>query len=168
MTGNDKQKYVHTILLLLEKLGGSIRGKKKLAKLLYFVDFDFYEKYENSITGDVYKHLPMGPFPIHLEEITSQLRDNGQISIAQEPWSPEHQPYEVYRACAKPDLTIFSSEELAMIGRVAVIYGGLTGTQLEKLSHEEAPYVGTKPSEEIPYELSLYRGTDFSALKYGA
>ena len=43
----NEKKYKNIILYFFSKLGGIIRGKKKLAKLLYFADFDFFEKYEN-------------------------------------------------------------------------------------------------------------------------
>ena len=43
----NEKKYKEIVLYLVGKLGGEIRGKKKLAKLLYFVDFDFYEKFNN-------------------------------------------------------------------------------------------------------------------------
>ena len=38
----NEKKYENAILYLTQKLGGEVRGKKKLAKLLYFADFDFY------------------------------------------------------------------------------------------------------------------------------
>ena len=38
----NKDKYQQVIIYLCNKLGGGVRGKKKLAKLLYFVDFDFF------------------------------------------------------------------------------------------------------------------------------
>ena len=57
----QKKKYQQVILYLCKKLGGEIQGKKKLAKLLYFADFDFFEKNQKPITGDTYKALPMGP-----------------------------------------------------------------------------------------------------------
>ena len=57
------KKYKEAIVYLCDQLGGEIRGKKKLAKLLYYMDFDHYEKNHKSITGDIYKALPMGPFP---------------------------------------------------------------------------------------------------------
>ena len=72
MTINQK-KYQNTVLYLCQKLNGEVRGKKKLVKLLYFADFDFYEKYQKSITGDIYKALPMGPFPIKLDMVTDSM-----------------------------------------------------------------------------------------------
>ena len=41
MTKISEKKYKEVILCLAEKLGGEIKGKKKLAKLLYFVDFRY-------------------------------------------------------------------------------------------------------------------------------
>ena len=49
-----RKKYQNAVLYLCRKLKGEVRGKKKLAKLLYFADFDLYEKSQKSITGDVY------------------------------------------------------------------------------------------------------------------
>ena len=62
---------------------------------------------------------------------------------------------------AEPDLPVFDDEERSMLDRVVLKYGHLTGKQLEELSYAEAPYAGTKLREEIPYELTYYRGTDF-------
>jgi uncharacterized phage-associated protein len=51
-----------------------------------------------------------------------------------------------------------------MLDRVIARYGQLNGKQLEDLTHAEAPYIGTEPSQTIAYELSSYRGTDFGDL----
>ena len=81
MSKISEKKYKEIILYLAEKLGGEIKGKKKLAKLLYFVDFDFYEKFQKSLTGDVYKALPMGPFPITMEKVLADMVKEKQITI---------------------------------------------------------------------------------------
>lgn len=59
----NEQKYENVILYLIANMrDGMIHGKKKLAKLLYYVDFDRFEYKESmeTITGDSYKHRPMG------------------------------------------------------------------------------------------------------------
>lgn len=160
----DQTKYENAVLYLCQKLNGEIRGKKKLAKLLYFADFDFYEKYARSITGDVYRALPMGPFPISLEDITTHLSQENSIEVVSIDNGGTYNPTEVYRAKSKPNLSALTKEEKLMLDRVATKYGHLNGKQLEELSHAEAPYIGTGLSEEIPYELTYYRGTDFSDL----
>lgn len=160
----DKKKYESAVLYLCQKLGGEIRGKKKLAKLLYFADFDFYEKYARSITGDVYRALPMGPFPNSLEEMTSLLSSKNALTIESVESGGTFHPTEVYKATSLPNASALSKEEMFMLDRIALKYGHLNGKQLEELSHGEAPYVGTELREEIPYELAYYRDTDFSDL----
>ena len=149
----QKKKYQNAVLYLCRKLKGEIRGKKKLAKLLYFVDFDFYEKNQESITGDVYKALPMGPVPVALEEITAEMMNKKMLAIEQVEEREGYNPTEVYRSLTAPDLSVFDDEEKKMLDRVIVRYGHLTGKQLEELSHTEAPYIGTEPRKEIAYEL---------------
>lgn len=160
----NQEKYQNTILYLCHELGGQVRGKKKLAKLLYFVDFDMYENSNASITGDVYKKLPMGPVPSSLEEITDAMVNSGILSVKQNEGTNGYLPTEVYSCNKEPNLSIFNEDEIKMLHRVVSKYGQLNGKQLEDLSHAEAPFVGSDLREEIPYELTFYRGTDFSDL----
>ncbi len=163
MTLNQK-KYENAVLYLCQKLDGEVRGKKKLAKLLYFADFDFYEKNQKSITGDVYRALPMGPFPVSLDTITDVMEKGKAISVKRVEEREGYNPTEVYRCISKPDISVFDKNEIDMLDRIIVRYGHLNGKQLEELSHAEAPYIGTELKKEIPYELAFYRGTDFSDL----
>lgn len=160
----NRIKYQNAILYLCRNLGGEVRGKKKLAKLLYFVDFDMYEKDAVSVTGDIYKKLPMGPFPVSLEDVTSSMVKNGKLEINQIEEREFYLPTEVYVCHTDPDLSVFNAEEIKMLDMVITKYGQLTGKQLEDLSHKEAPYVGTELKQEIPYELAFYRSTDFAGL----
>jgi uncharacterized phage-associated protein len=160
----NKKKYQNTILYLCQKLGGTIKGKKKLAKLLYFVDFDFYEKYEKAITGDMYKAFPMGPFPIELEQIINEMSQKELLAVNLVKEREGYLSTETYSCISKPNISVFSKDEIKMLDRVVTKYGHLNGKQLEDLSHSEAPYIATKLKEEIPYELSFYRGTDFTEI----
>ncbi|PIY93145.1 MAG: hypothetical protein COY69_03185 [Candidatus Magasanikbacteria bacterium CG_4_10_14_0_8_um_filter_32_14] len=155
----NEKKYQEVILYLAEKLGGEIKGKKKLAKLLYFVDFDFFEKFQKSITDDIYKALPMGPFPITMEKVITDMVNEKKIIIKLEKARPDYNPTEIYKAKEKFK-EVFSKDEQEILDRVVLKYGHLTGKQLEDLTHAEAPYIGTAPNQEIAYELAFYRGTN--------
>ena len=48
----NKEKAKQVILYLLNKCGAM--DEEKLFILLYFIDFDYYEKYEESLTGMTY------------------------------------------------------------------------------------------------------------------
>lgn len=160
----NKKKYEQVILYLCEKLGGEVKGKKKLAKLLYFVDFDFFEKYQTSLTGDTYKAFPMGPFPVALDRVTLEMMKKNLLTIKKSGERNGYIPTEVYHCMIEFDRSVFSGEEKKMLDRVVTRYGHLNGKQLEDLAHNEAPYIGVELKTEIPYELSFYRGTDFSDL----
>ena len=161
----NRKKYRNAVLYLCIKLKGEVRGKKKLAKLLYFADFDFYEKNQKSITGDVYKAYPKGPLPVALNDILEEMAKEKAIKVeTMQEWGGEYAPTEVYKNLAEPDISVFESDEIRILDRVVRHYGGLNGEQLAEISHAEAPYTAAKPYEEVPYEFTYYRGTDFSDL----
>lgn len=160
----NKKKYENLILALCRGAGGSISGKKKFAKLLYFVDFDNFEYKESmkSVTGDIYRALPMGPVPNAFMTIVSTLESKGLLKHETKKLGVGYRDCEVFEALAEPDMSCFTDEERSIVDRVIRKYVNLSGGQLEILSHEEAPWLGTNPYEEIIYELAFYRGTDFS------
>jgi uncharacterized phage-associated protein len=161
----NQKKYQNAVLYLCKKLGGEVRGKKKLAKLLYFADFDYYEKYQKSITGDVYKAYPKGPLPETLNAVLERLAKAKLLDISQvKEWGKDYAPTEVFTCVGNPDTSALAPKERQMLDRVINRYGGLNGEQLAELSHTEAPFAATDPYQEIAYEFTYYRGTDFSDL----
>ena len=48
-------------------------GKTVIYKLLYFIDFNYFEINEESLTNETYKRLPHGPAPIHFDLAISEL-----------------------------------------------------------------------------------------------
>lgn len=159
----ETAKYKNTILYLCSKLGGSVRGKKKLAKLLYYVDFDRYEFKESAktVTGDKYEAWKMGPVPMHYMQIVNQLEKEGHLKSESIEGSFGYAPTEVYSTNDQPDMNVFDDDDKIILQRVVSKYGNLTGKQLEDLTHAEAPFLATDQSEEILFDLAFYRGTDF-------
>ena len=162
----DEEKYQNVILFLCSKLADkSIHGKKKLAKLLYYIDFDRFEFNESmvSITGDTYVRLKMGPVPNSFEGIVGRMSDLGMLEVSEKlEFEGQKKPTVIYRALKEPKMSIFDDEESFILNRVATKYAQLTGKDLEELSHREAPWVAVEHRDEIPFELAFYRGTDFS------
>lgn len=154
-------KYCETVLFLLECLGGRIEGKVKLAKLMYFADFDHFEQFEAAISGDVYTNREMGPLGGLLDAATRQLHSEGAIERTQESKMAGGEKTMCLTLLGKRETSLLSESEKGTIRRVADKYGKLNGKQLTDLVHNEAPWLGTKPGEKIPYELAFYRGTAF-------
>jgi uncharacterized phage-associated protein len=159
MSDIDKNKYKNILLYLVKRLGGTLEGKKKLYKLLYYVDFDFFEKHEKKIVGDVYKKLEMGPVPISCDNIASELAQEKKLRIEEKELYPGYLPTTIYTILADPDINIFTKEEIEIIDRVIDKYGKLNGKDLERLTHNEAPFIATATSAVIEYENAFYRGT---------
>ena len=68
----NEKKYRNIILFFSEKIQNGTLGKLKLMKLLYYLDFDFFEKYGRSITGDEYLRFDNGPVPRMAEKILKE------------------------------------------------------------------------------------------------
>ena len=59
------QKFREVLLYILDKVGAkSIVDEIVIHNLLYFIDFDFYEKYEKQLIGATYKKNTFYPAPI--------------------------------------------------------------------------------------------------------
>jgi uncharacterized phage-associated protein len=156
-------KYEQTILALLREMGGEVRGKKKLAKLLYFIDFDHFEKFENSVTGEDYFNRQMGPLGINLAKVLRGLERKEKIGITTKQEMAGGYPTECYRL-ASGDIEISLDEsEMDEVRGVVQRYGRLTGRELESIAHDEAPWLATENGEKIPYELAFYRDSEAEA-----
>jgi len=70
-----------------------------------------YEKSQKSITGDVYRALPMGPVPAALEEITAEMTKKKMLGIEQVEEREGYNPTEVYKCLTEPDMSVFDDEE---------------------------------------------------------
>lgn len=159
----NEEKYKNVILYLAKHVGqNGVWGKKKMYKLLYFLDFDFFEKYEKPITGDIYHKLLMGPAPSYFDAISIDLKKKGLLQISIGKTGSGYKDAVVYKSLSDPDEKVFSKEEKMMMDRIIKLYGNKTGKQLEILTHNEAPYLAVGENEEMPLELAHYRGTLFS------
>lgn len=165
MTAIAKEKYLNTILYLCDaSQNQTVEGKKKMYKLMYFIDFDRFERNESmtSVTGETYIHKPMGPVPSSMEQVVNEMVAGGLLEVKSETtWAGAVYPTVCYTALTKPDLSVFNEDDLFILNRVKKKYLRMSGTTLEHATHQEAPWNAVAPREEIPYELAFYRGTDF-------
>lgn len=68
------------MLYILERCAGKPNvGETVIYKLLYFCDFNYYEMYEEHLTGANYRKLPYDPVPLKFDTIINQMIDNGQL-----------------------------------------------------------------------------------------
>lgn len=159
MPGNT-EKFKELLLYILHRIGIKPNiWKTVLYKLLYFCDFDYFEKYGKSITGMQYIKLPMGPAPYKFDVITMQMqKDNELLSINSEYGGYRQQKYFPNRNYQQ----IFSAQELEVIERVLKNLSDAKASEISEYSHHDKPREMTKDMEIINYSLTKKREYPYS------
>ena len=141
--------------------------KVKLAKLLYYTDFEHYAEHNKSITKSEYVRLDFGPCPDNFQEIIRDMTDEGVLEVREKKYTrscPEIcRTYHVFRSIEECDEDLFAANEMATIRKVLKKYGRLSGEKLAQKTHDEIPWKATKPFGVIPYELAWYAFAEHGA-----
>ena len=151
------QKMHAAIQFFCRNIKNQSLGRTKLAKLLYYVDFDHFEQYDRPVTGATYKHYPMGPYPQEMMSEIKQLRNTGQLEETEQASGPYPQYLYTVPPDATVDLGIFETSELQTLIDVANKWQQLSATELVAATHGEAPWIATEDRKVIPYEYAYYR-----------
>ena len=159
-------KFKNVLLYILERCAGKPNvGETVLYKLLYFSDFNYYELYEEHLTGAKYRKLPYGPVPQKLDIIILQMIDNGQLQRVKTEY--HGYPQTRYLPLVKADLTELKASEKEVIDRVIEQLSDWSAAAISNYSHKDMPWLASKEGEEINYELAFYRDAPFSVRNYG-
>ena len=129
-------------------------------KLLYFLDFDYFEKYGKSISGDEYLRFDNGPVPRMAEKILKEMSGK-DIKIIKRKIGAGYNDQQLIESIKDFDMNLFSKEELLMMEETVNKWEKFSGTEMKNASHGEAPWIATKPNNIIDYNLAYYRN------KYG-
>lgn len=133
--------------------------KKKLAKLLYFVDFTNYEARSESLTGMKYQKYTYGPIPFDYYLLLENMEKRGLIKLEEKKIAGGNATLVDVIPLNKPDLSCFSKDEAILIQSIVEKFKNSTAGELEKLAKDEPPYIMVKYKDEIPYHLAYYRNT---------
>jgi transcriptional regulator with XRE-family HTH domain len=159
-------KFKNVLLYILERYAGKPNvGETVLYKLLYFSDFNYYELYEEHLTGAMYRKLPYGPVPQKSDTIINQMIDKGQLQRVKTEYHGF--PQIRYLPLVKADLTELRASEKEIIDRVIEQMSDWSAAAISSYSHKDMPWLASKEGEEINYELAFYRDTPFSVRNYG-
>jgi len=159
-------KFKNVLLYILERCAGKPNvGETVLYKLLYFSDFNYYELYEEHLTGAKYRKLPYGPVPQKLDTIIGQMMESGQIKRIKTEYFDKIQTR--YIPLAKADLKELRASEKDVIDKVIEQLSDWSAAAISNYSHKDMPWLASKEGEEINYELAFYRDAPFSVRNYG-
>lgn len=158
-------KFKQVLLYILQKAGGKPNvGMTVLYKLLYFIDFDYYEKYEEQLMGLTYIKNHHGPTPKEFIKVVEQMKRGGELEEVQSKYFTYEQ--KKFIPVVQPDLSKISGQELALIDDVLNRLSDKTATELSDYSHKDIPYLAADNGESLSYESVFYRGDDHSQREY--
>jgi transcriptional regulator with XRE-family HTH domain len=159
------EKFKNVLLYILERCAGKPNvGETVLYKLLYFSDFNYYELYEEHLTGAKYRKLPFGPVPQKLDKLIQQMIESKQLQRVKTAYRGYAQTR--YLPLVKSDLQELKASETEVIDRVIEQMSDWSAAAISEYSHKDIPWLASKKGEEINYELVFYREAPFSVRNY--
>jgi transcriptional regulator with XRE-family HTH domain len=157
--------FKEVLLYLLEKVGAKPNvGETVLYKLLYFIDFDFYEKYEEQLIGATYIKNHHGPTPVEFKKIVDQMIEEGEIEQVRSSYF--QYPQRKYLPHREPDLNKLTGQALKHIDEVIARYSDMNAADLSDYSHQDVPWITAKNGEALDYEAVFYRTSKTSIRSY--
>jgi uncharacterized phage-associated protein len=139
-------------------------GETVIYKLLYFIDFDFYEKYEEQLIGATYIKNNYGPTPKEFKKIVDNMIDKKEIIKVQNEYF--EYPQTKYLPLVGPDLSILKAHEIQLIDRVLGNLSDMNAQQISEYSHNDVPWLTTDKGKVINYETVFYRTSPYSVRNY--
>lgn len=159
------QKFKEVFLYLLTKVGNKPNiGESVLNKLFYFIDFDYYEKYEEQLIGATYIKNHFGPTPCEFKKIIDEMKKNKEIETIKSTYFKF--PQTKYLPLRQPNLSVLSAQELELIDDVLHRLSDKSAADISKYSHEDIPWKVHQDGDKISYESVFYRDEKYSVRTY--
>lgn len=124
--------------------------KVKLMKLLWYTDALCFSRYGKSMTGLVYKHMPLGALPIAYNEIIYLPT----VKVVEEMINDDL----CFRICPNKEVSIseYSFDELNVLETVAKKFKDMKSREVVDYMHKEKAYTDTEQYQVIPYSLAKH------------
>lgn len=165
VTEKNLDKFKQVLLYVLNKVGGKPNvGETVLHKLLYFIDFDYYEKFEENLMGATYIKNHHGPTSIELGAIIEEMQKQGELEAVKSQYFKYLQ--KKYLPRKRPNLDILSAREIEHIDDVLARLSDKNATEIENYSHEDIPWKSAQDCKPLSYESVFYRDERYSVRNY--
>ncbi len=165
ITEKNLEKFKQVLLYVLGKVGSKPNvGETVLHKLLYFIDFDYYEKFEENLMGATYIKNHHGPTSVELGSIIKDMQKKGELEAVKSNYFKYGQ--KKYLPRKRPDLDVLSAREIEHIDDVLARLSDKNAKEIENYSHEDIPWKSAQDGEQLSYESVFYRDERYSVKNY--
>jgi transcriptional regulator with XRE-family HTH domain len=154
----DPEKLREVLLYILGKVGAKPNvGETVLYKLLYFIDFDYYEKTGHSVTGLNYIRNHYGPTPSvrDFQGVIDGMILSEDLEIVETKYFNNIQ--RKYLPNKKSDLRELNAAEIKHIDETLARLSDKSAKELSDLSHFDTPWLAAKEGGAIDYRGVFYR-----------
>lgn len=159
------EKFEEVLLYILEKTAGKPNvGMTVLYKLLYFIDFDYYEKNEEQLMGLTYFKNTHGPAPREFATVVENMKKAGILEEVKSTYFQYDQ--KKFLPHKQADLSKFNGKELEMIDDVLARYGDKSANEISRISHEDMPWAAAEDGKDLEYDHVFYRPDSLSVREY--
>jgi len=159
------EKFKEVLLYILNKVGSKPNiGESVLYKILYFIDFNYYEKYEEQLIGATYIKNNYGPTPKEFIKIIEKMEAQKEIVKVEGKYF--QYPQRKYLPLRTPDLSGLKANELRIIDNVLEKLSDMNAARISEYSHNDVPWLTTDDGEIIDYESVFYRTPEYSMRSY--
>ena len=160
-------KFKEVLLYILNKVGSKPNvGEAVLFKLLYFIDFNYYEKYEEQLTGATYIKNTYGPTPKEFIKIVKEMEENGEVVKIENKYFKYPQRKYLPVRKAKIEVINENGNETEIIDNVLDNLADKNANELTEYSHNDVPWITTEDGRIIDYESVFYRTMPYSVRSY--
>jgi transcriptional regulator with XRE-family HTH domain len=157
----DVAKFKEVLLYLVNKTADKPNiGQTALYKLLYFIDFDFYEKNFRPVMGATYIKNNFGPTPVSFAKIVRELENEGKLLEVKSNYFNYDQTR--YMVTKEPQISLLSGVELKHIDDEIDRLANKSARELSDLSHIDTPWRVAKEREVLDYYHAFYRPEETS------
>lgn len=162
----NTKKFINVLLYLLERCAGKPNvGETLIYKMLYFADFNYYERYEEHLTGASYFKLQYGPVPQNIHAIINKMIEEDK-SLQRIKTDYHNFKQTRYIPLEKANLLDLKASEKDVLDKVIDQFSDWSASAISDYSHKDLPWLVSTYGEEIDYELALYREAPYSVRNY--
>jgi transcriptional regulator with XRE-family HTH domain len=153
----NSEKLRSVLLYITSRVGARPNvGETVLYKLLYFIDFDYYEKNGRPVTGLTYIKNHFGPTPSSgFADVCRVMESAREIEIAETPYFAHTQ--RKYLPTIAADLSLLTADEIKHIDSELERLGGKSAAELTEFSHKDMPWIAAEMHKDIDYQMTMYR-----------
>jgi len=146
----NNNKYDNAILYFTQNCNNKYLGTTKLNKLLYYLDFLSYRDRQDTVTGDIYRHLDFGPVPKNVTDKLQNLKGIGAIDIQESLYKDTKTVN--FTLNSEPDMTVFDDYETQMLGLINKTFKYWETKKIVDQTHLEAPWLYSNMFDDVDFE----------------